>query len=77
MTKIMTLVVRAIISPEKILNKIADVTSKCDSKPKSVYNDKFFIDNNGSVVLNRNNVDVQKAFADNVAGLSTAKAEKK
>jgi len=38
------------------------------------YNDdKFFIDKNGSVILNRRNAEVQKAFAANVAVLSTKK----
>ncbi|ALL39025.1 hypothetical protein J4G53_24460 [Serratia ureilytica] len=77
MTRLITLVARAIISPEKILKKIADVTSSCDNAPKKAYDDKFFIDSNGSVVLNRNNAEVQKAFADNIAGLSTNKTDKK
>lgn len=77
MTRLFTLVARAIISPEKIFNKIADVTSNRDNQSKKDYDDKFFIDSNGSVVLNRNNADVQKAFADNIAGLSTVKTDKK
>lgn len=73
MTRLVTLIARAIISPEKIFKKIADVTSSCEGKKASAEEEKFFIDGNGSVVLNRNNADVQKAFADNVAGLSTKK----
>ncbi|AFI92620.1 MULTISPECIES: hypothetical protein [Pectobacterium] len=70
MTRLFTLVAKAILSPEKIIKKIADATSSPESKSPVVEN-KFFIDSHGSVVLNRNNVDVQKAFADNVAGLSS------
>lgn len=64
---------RAILSPEKIFKKVVDVTSKREpASPKSV-NAKFFVDTNGSVVLNRNNIEVQKAFAANLAGLSSKK----
>lgn len=45
----------------------------CDGKEAKHESDKFFIDSNGSMVLNRNNADVQKAFAANIKGLSTKK----
>ncbi|MBJ9144268.1 hypothetical protein I5476_09395 [Citrobacter braakii] len=73
MPKYLALAARAILSPERIIKKIADVAAKCDGKEAGHESDKFFIDSNGSMVLNRNNVDVQKAFAANVKGLSTKK----
>lgn len=73
MPKYLALAALAILSPERIFKKIADVASKCDGKEVSHESDKFFIDRNGSMVLNRNNADVQKAFAANVEGLSTKK----
>lgn len=73
MPKIITLAVRAILSPDKIFRKIADITTRNEGKTAKPVNDKFFIDGNGSIILNRNNADVQKAFADNVAGLTTKK----
>ena len=73
MPKYLTHAARAILSPEKIIKKIADIASMCDGKEAKHESDKFFIDSNGSMVLNRNNADVQKAFAANIKGLSTKK----
>ncbi|MCE9870282.1 hypothetical protein EYY86_14660 [Hafnia paralvei] len=70
MSRFLTLAVRAIISPEKILKRIADIATANDKEP-CVSDDKFFVDPNGSVILNRNNAAVQKAFEENVAGLSS------
>ncbi|MFY0131233.1 hypothetical protein [Klebsiella aerogenes] len=73
MSKFFTLAARAILSPDKIIKKIADVSAKRDGDVAKRSDDKFFIDGNGSMILNRNNAEVQKAFAANVAGLSTKK----
>lgn len=73
MTRLMTLVGRALISPDKIIRKIMDASVSGEGKNSVTIDEKFFIDSNGTVVLNRNNADVQKAFADNVAGLSSKK----
>lgn len=73
MAKYLTLATRAILSPEKIIKKIAEVAAKCEGNSVDRESDKFFIDSNGSMILNRNNADVQKAFAANVKGLSSKK----
>ena len=73
MSKLFILATRAILSPDKIFKKIANILAKREGKRTGCNDDKFFIDTNGSVILNRKNAEVQKAFADNVAGLSTKK----
>lgn len=72
MTKVLTLATRAILSLEKSFNKITASAGANDAKA-TVNGDKFFIDSNGSVVLNRYNSEVQKAFAANIKGLSSKK----
>ncbi|MBC0852642.1 hypothetical protein [Pantoea stewartii] len=73
MKNLLKITARAILSPEKIFKKLADVTSKHESVSQKCVNAKFFVDADGSVVLNRDNIEVQKAFAANLAGLSSKK----
>jgi multisubunit Na+/H+ antiporter MnhC subunit len=58
-----------LISPEKMIQKIVGL--KLSDKGIHSNDEKFNIDASGTVTLNRRNQDVQRAFATNVAGLST------
>ncbi|WP_312292792.1 hypothetical protein [Atlantibacter hermannii] len=72
MTQIFKSAFRAIISPNRLIRGMADLISVKKNDDASS-TDKFHVDANGSVILNRNNMDVQKAFDANIAGLATKK----
>lgn len=71
MSRLFTLAIRAIFSPEKFFIAIANNLARKEDRDPEHNDGKFFIDTSGAVILNRKNAEVQKAFADNVAGLST------
>lgn len=73
MTRLLSIVARAIIYPDRAIEKVIGTASPRQEEQVDRNNEKFFIDRNGSVILNRNNIDVQKAFANNVSGLSSQK----
>lgn len=58
-----------LISPEKMIQKIVGL--KLSDKSLHSNDEKFNINASGTVTINRRNEDVQRAFATNVAGLST------
>lgn len=58
-----------LISPEKMIQRIVGL--KLSDKNLHSNDEKFNINASGTVTINRRNEDVQRAFATNVAGLST------
>lgn len=62
---------KAILSPEKLIRLFVKSSASTDGKSQPNVDGKFLVDGNGSVILNRYNEDVQRAFERNVAGLRT------
>ena len=62
---------KAILSPEKLIKMLVTPSSSANDKVQATADGKFLVDSNGSVILNRYNEDVQRAFERNVNGLKT------
>lgn len=70
-TTIFSSALKAILSPEKLIKMLVKPSSSTNDKAQATADGKFLVDSNGSVILNRYNEDVQRAFERNVNGLKT------
>ncbi|KLU17448.1 MULTISPECIES: hypothetical protein [Xenorhabdus] len=66
MSKLFKLMLEAILSPEKIVkDTLIDKKTEVNQAEINTKN-RFFVNQDGSIALNPNNEDVQKAFAANI-----------
>ncbi|CDH02815.1 hypothetical protein [Xenorhabdus bovienii] len=68
MSKLFKLILKAILSPEKIV-KDTLIDKKQVNQVEINTKDRFFVNKDGSIALNPNNEEVQKAFAANIEKL--------
>jgi hypothetical protein len=69
MSKLLKLILKAILSPWKIVkDTLTDKKTEANQVEVNT-KDRFFVNQDGSIALNPNNEDVQKAFAANIEKL--------